>query len=307
MSLPLQVEATGPHAAPFERRLLERAVAGRYKVIRLIARGAMGAVYEAWEHGLERRVAIKFLDVARAADADERGRFRREGRVLAMLQHPGIVPVYATGEAEGTAYFVMPCVAGTLAQRLGADRRLPYDEARSIMSQLARALAHVHGHGIVHRDLKAENILVDAGSGRPMLSDFGVALVRTSDHSMAEVWKGYGTPRYAAPEQLLGDLACDHRADIHALGVLGFRMVTGRFPFEGGDAEIVAQRVAREAPGVAQYAAGVPADLAAAIDRCLARRARDRHAGAAMLGAAIDPALSLPAGVIARLRHRLLA
>ena len=284
MSPVLTLHDSGAFAAQGERRLLERAVAGRYRVVDLISRGGMGAVWKGWEHGLERSVAIKLLAAQRARDADERGRFRREGRILASLAHRNIIAILGTGESGDACWFAMPYIAGgTLAGRLAAEPRLPAETVRTMLIALADGLAFAHARGVVHRDLKAENILLDEG-GRPVISDFGVAILRTSDHSRAEITKGYGTAAYMAPEQFEGALECDGRADLYALGVLGFRMLTGRFPFEGNDAQIAAAHASRrEIPAVAAHAADVPPDLAAAIDRCLVRKPQRRWAGAAEL------------------------
>jgi len=263
-----------------EQRTLERAVAGRYRVIDLISRGGMGSVYRGWEHGLERHVAIKMLAPSRCRDAEDRGRFRREARILAGLAHPGIVPVLAIGEKDA-CWFSMPYLSGgTLAAELDRTPKLDEQRIRAILLQLADALAFAHDHQVVHRDLKAENICFDA-SGRVVLTDFGVATLRTSDHSRSEITKGMGTARYMPPEQLLGSPDSDARADLYALGVLGFRMLTGRFPFEGNDAQVAAQHLAGEVPPVAAYASDAPADLAAIVDRCLARKPdrRFRSAG----------------------------
>ena len=223
------VESAGETQA--EQRLLERAVAGRYRVIELVSRGGMGSVYRAWEHGLERHVAIKLLSPGRCRDAEDRGRFRREARILAGLAHPGIVPVLAIGERTDACWFSMPWLpGGTLAAALEPAKRLAADEARDILVQLADALAFVHANQVVHRDLKAENICFDA-SGRVVLADFGVATLRTSDHSRSEITKGMGTARYMPPEQLMGSPDSDARADLYALGVLLYELLAGAPPF----------------------------------------------------------------------------
>jgi len=291
MSTVLTLHDSGAFAAQGERRMLERAVAGRYRVVELISRGGMGAVWKGWEHGLERNVAIKLLAPLRARDADERGRFRREGRILASLAHRNIVPILGTGETGDACWFSMPYLAGgTLASRIKDEPRLPAADVRRILIALADGLAFAHEHGVMHRDLKAENILLDE-LGQPVISDFGVAILRTSDHSRAELIKGYGTAAYMAPEQFQGAIDCDGRVDIYALGVLGFRMLTGRFPFEGNDQQIrAAQLTRREAPPVEAHAADVPADLAAAIDHCLERKPGNRWNGAADLRDALRSA-----------------
>lgn len=268
-----------------ERAALERAVAGRYKVLRLVSRGGMGAVYLGFERGLERNVAIKML--RGGSDEDSRGRFRREARVMAQLAHPGIVPVHGWGESDGLCWYAMPYLeGGTLEAGLSGRERRGIEKVRAILLQLTEALEFAHGRGVIHRDIKAENVVFDS-AGRALLYDFGVATVTTSEHSRAEANRGMGTPHYMAPELLLGALDADHRGDIYALGVLGFRMLTGRFPFDGSSAEIAAQKVSRAADPVSAWRAGVPPALADAIDRSLAREPRDRWPDASSLAAAL--------------------
>jgi serine/threonine-protein kinase len=258
-----------------ERRWLQRAVGPGYRVGELVSSGGMGSVYRGFEPGLGREVAIKVLAEARAQDSDERGRFRREARILASLAHPGIIPVLASGESP-IPWYAMPFLAnGSLAARLQGGARCSAGETHRVMLRLADALAHHHARGIIHRDLKAENVLLDA-AGEAVLADFGVAIVMTSDHSRAEICSGAGTPEYMAPEIFGGTTECDGRQDIYALGVLGFRMLTGRFPFEGSARRIAAAHLTRDVPSVAAYAAGVPDGLRAAIDRCLARDKKRR-------------------------------
>jgi serine/threonine-protein kinase len=292
-------------AAQAERRSLERAVAGRYRVVELISRGGMAAVYRGWEPGLERNVALKMLAPDRALDPDERGRFRREARILATLSHPNIVATLGIGETPDACWFAMPYLpGGTLAQRLGQGARLGHPLVRAILVQLADALAFAHARGVIHRDLKAENILLGE-AGQPVVSDFGVAIVSTSDHSRAEITKGYGTPEYMPPEQYLGTLECDGRQDLYALGVLGFRMLTGRFPVQGSAEQIAAAHLMCPAPPVAAHIAGVPGDLAHAIDRCLARRPQDRWDSGTALRAALVERRSRRRSLWQVLRHRM--
>ena len=306
MTMVMELRESFTSSAAGERRLLERAVAGRYRIAALISRGGMGAIYRAWETGLERPVAIKLLAPARARDPDERGRFRREARILASLAHRNVIPVLGTGETGDAVWFAMPYHTVTLADRIRAGKRLPPDVVRDLLIGLADALAYSHERGVTHRDLKAENILLDE-EGHPVLCDFGVAILASSDHSRAEIVKGYGTPEYMAPEQLLGTPECDGRQDLYALGVLGFRMLTGRFPFEGNAEQIRAAHVTRDVPAVAAHAADVPPDLAAALDRCLMRNAQDRWSGAATLREALRARTARPSGVVTRLVRRLLS
>lgn len=301
----LALHETGPASEQSERRLLERAVAGRYRIMELVSRGGMGAVYRAWDHGLERAVAIKLLAPARARDTDERGRFRREARILASLNHRNIVPVLATGESGDACWFAMPHFGGTLAERIKRENRITSDVVRPLLIALADALAFAHDHGVVHRDLKAENILLDE-AGRPVISDFGIAILKTSDHSRAEITKGYGTAAYMAPEQLVGSLESDGRVDLYALGVLGFRLLTGRFPVEGSDEQIAAAHMTEsDVPSVAAHAANVEPDLAAAIDRCLERRPGNRWDGGGALRDALRSHSARATGRFSRFLRRM--
>jgi serine/threonine-protein kinase len=282
MAAPLRLHSGEYPGLRAEQRRLERAVAGRYRVIEGVSRGGMATVWRAFEPGIERQVALKLLAPSLCADEEHRGRFRREARILGSLAHPNIVPVLGFGEQDGTCWFAMPFLSGgTLEMRL-AGGRLDADAARRILIQLADGLAYAHARGIVHRDLKAENVALD-DADRPVLTDFGIATLATSDHSRSEMTKGSGTAHYMAPEQLAGSPDADGRVDLYALGVLGFRMLTGRFPFEGTAEQVSAQRLTTSAPPVAAYAAGVSPALAAAVDRCLARDPEDRWTDAAEL------------------------
>ncbi len=256
-----------------ERQLLEAALAGRFKIRRLVGRGGMSSVYLGWDHTLERKVAIKVLAPEFEKQIEDRERFRREARIAGTLFHPNIVPVYASEKQNGLTFVVMHYVAGpTLAARLESVGALPVDEAVDILCSIADALDAVHRIGVVHRDIKPDNILLEETTGRPMLSDFGVATVATSEHSRSEVTKALGTPHYMSPEHALGEQACDGRSDLYSLGVVAFRMLTGRLPFTGSSAQsIVAQHVALEAPPVHHYAPHVSEEICAVIDRCLAK------------------------------------
>ncbi len=256
-----------------ERQLLQAAVEGRYKIRRLLGRGGMSGVYLAWEHALEREVALKVLSPHMGRGVENRERFRREGRVMASLNHPNIVPVYTLEQKDGLTFAVMQYVQGeSLGERLERMGSLPQTEAVRMLGEIADAVAAVHGAGVIHRDIKPDNILIDDHTGRAMLIDFGVATVRTSEHSRSEVAKGLGTPHYMSPEQALGEQRADERSDIYSLGVVGFRMVAGRLPFSGSSARsIVAQHVALEAPPVGHYAPWLDDEIARVIDRCLAK------------------------------------
>jgi serine/threonine protein kinase len=299
-----------PVAGPArERQMLEATLAGRFKIRRLVGRGGMSSVYLAWDHALERKVAIKVLAPEFVRHLEDRERFRREARIAASLFHPSIVPVYACEQQNGLTFVVMRYVAGpSLAARLDSVGALPVDETVDILAALADALHSVHGIGVVHRDVKPDNILLDEVTGRPMLTDFGVATVATSEHSRSEVVKALGTPQYMSPEHALGEQAADARSDLYSLGVVGFRMLTGRLPFSGGSAQsIVAQHVALEPPPVGHYAPHVPEQVCRVIDRCLAKKPVKRWPDADAFRTALLKAHSAAGrgrwNIVARLRR----
>ena len=217
-----------------QRAALERALGAQYEIGRLLGRGGMGAVYLAREKALERAVAIKVLPPDLAADAESRERFRREARTAARLTHPNIVPLYTFGEAEGMLYFVMGYVRGeSLGDRMRREGRMAEADVRRILAELADALDYAHRQGVIHRDIKPDNVLLDDESGRPMLTDFGVAKARASGATLTEAGAVVGTAHYMSPEQASGARDLDGRSDLYGLGILMFEMLTGAVPHRG--------------------------------------------------------------------------
>jgi len=264
--------------------MLEERVRG-YQVVREIGRGGMGVVFLARDVALHRMVAIKVLRHELLSSDDHRERFRQEARLTARLNDEGIVAVHGFGEEDGLVYIVMEYVRGQpLSQRLlhdGKTRPLPYDETRDILAALALTLHHAHHCGVVHRDLKPENVLLESGSGRPRLTDFGVALSRSADPLRSEHARAYGTPQFMSPEQAAGELDLDGRSDIYALGVLGYLMVTGELPFAASHFAAFASKHISEMPvPVRERVRRVPRDLANVIDRCLEKDPSQRFAEA---------------------------
>ncbi len=254
-------EALRGDAADDPRRLhplgaaLQAAVGDRYEVLRLLGRGAMGAVFLAREKALDREVAIKVLPPEGSAEG-ERERFRREARIAARLTHPHIVPLHAFGEADGLLYYVMGHVRGeSLGSRL--RRGVSLAVARRILTELADALDHAHRNGIVHRDVKPDNVLLEDESGRALLTDFGIAR-RETNAALTAVGSIVGTPQYMSPEQAAGQ-ALDGRSDLYSLGVLGYALLAGRLPFEGRSvSDVLVQHRTAEPPPLARVAPTVP-------------------------------------------------
>jgi len=278
-------------------------VGDRYRLRKRLATGPMATVWEADDLELGRRVAIKF--VGPAGDA---ARLRREAQAGATLDHPNICRVFDVGELSGSPYLVTEFLpGGTLEQRLRPGERLPDDETRSLAVQLASALAHAHAIGVIHRDLKPTNVLLDA-DGAPRLADFGIASLRGAER-LTEDGTVLGTAAYMAPEQAGGEVATP-RSDVYAFGAILYRLLTGRPPF--GDARgLAALSAARKdgAPVVAELRPDAPGDLAALAESALAFESSARPADGQALADALTPrSTALPARdaetlVAARHRH----
>lgn len=274
------------------------ALAGRYSLDRELGRGGMGVVYLAREVQLDRPEAIKVLPPERGYDTDVRDRFLREARLAAKLSHPNIVPIFAVDEAPPFVFYVMAYVDGeTLGQRVRTRGPLAASEATRILREVAWALGHAHAQGIVHRDVKPDNILLERGSGRALVTDFGIAAAVGADDGSPAA----GTPGYMSPEQALGH-ASDARSDVYGLGAAAFFACTGRPPFSGANSvEIVAQQVAQQAPGLASVGVSIPRRLAHLVEKCLDREPNQRPqsalALAEQLGAAVEERREVPAAL----------
>jgi len=270
---------------------LQTALAGEYSLERELGRGGMGVVYLARDVQLDRDVAIKVLPSELARTTAARERFIREARMAASLSHPHIVPIHRVGEAAGFVFFVMSYVEGeTLGERLRTRGPLPPADATRVLREVAWALAYAHGRGIVHRDVKPDNILLEAGTGRAMVTDFGIA--HGGDDSAPATYPGkiMGTAHYMSPEQAANQ-PVDGRSDLYSLGVVGYLAVSGRLPFESTNLPALLVRQATEAPlSVMRVAPGLPAALGRAIDRCLEREPADRFADGEAVAEALAPA-----------------
>jgi tRNA A-37 threonylcarbamoyl transferase component Bud32 len=251
-------------------------IADRYEVDRLLGRGGMSSVYKAHDTLLERNVALKILHERHLDDDEYVERFRREARVVAQLSHPNIVTVIDRGEADGKPFIVFEYVDGqTLDELVGKRGALPVGEALEIAIAIARGLAFAHRHGLVHRDVKPQNILLN-GDRKPKVTDFGIARSLDVQKGVTQTGTVLGTSNYIAPEQASGDGA-SVQSDVYSLGVVLFELLTGSVPFVGENFVTVAmQHINEPAPNVASRRRDVPPRVAAAVDRALAKSRRDR-------------------------------
>jgi hypothetical protein len=286
------------------RDLLTVALGNQYEIIRELGRGGMGAVYLAREKALERLVAIKVLRPELATSPDSRERFRREARIVANLSHPGILQLHTFGEVNGVWYFVMSYVRGeSLADLLRRRNKLPWAEVHRILLELADALACAHKYPVVHRDIKPANILLEAETGRAILTDFGISKLFGSDDTLTASGAVIGTPHYMSPEQTMAHANIDERSDIYSLGAVGYRMLCGREPFSGeSTAQLMYARLVKDPQPIATLNPDVPDEFAATVMKCLARDPPKRWATATSLKQALteigDKAVDgLPEGV----------
>ena len=205
-------------------------LADRYRVDELVARGGMSEVYRGWDVRLDRRVAVKVLAGWLAADGDAVRRMEREARAVARLQHPNVVAVYDHGEDDGgTPFLVMEWIEGRSLKDVVADGPLPEQEARRITLQLLAALEHAHEHGIVHRDIKPQNVLITP-DGTAKLTDFGIARSIDATHGLTMAGQIVGTAAYLSPEQAKGQ-PVTAASDVYSVGAMLFELITGRPPF----------------------------------------------------------------------------
>lgn len=270
---------------------LQEALAGRYSLEHELGRGGMGIVYLAHEVALDRPVALKLLPPELAAQPALRERFLREARTAAGLSHPNIVPIHAVDEIAGYVFFAMAFVDGeTLGQRVRSRGPLSSSDAARLLREVAWALAYAHVQGIVHRDIKPDNVLVETGSGRALVADFGIAHVRDAP-GMTGVGEVLGTAEFMSPEQASG-APVDARSDIYSLGVVGFYALSAELPFQAETvAGLLAQHITQPAPLVSTVAPEVPRKLAQVIDRCLAKDPGQRFANGEELADALGQSL----------------
>lgn len=302
-----------------------------YKLVREVASGGMGIVFEAEDVKLRRVVALKVIRNAQFATREEAARFRAEMQAIGQLDHSSIVPIYESGEEDGMPYYTMRLAeGGSLADRLKKRGILPEKEAAQMMSRIARAVQHAHDHGVLHRDLKPANILLDV-AGRPMLSDFGLAKLLDAEFQLTRTQAHVGTPHYMSPEQAAGKAReITTASDTWALGVMLYQMLTGKLPFQGGSAVEVMRRITQEEPEISSTGklisrsaankaetkpmapsmsqiAQIQRDMATLILRCLEKQPSGRLPSAGFLADELDrflegkPIQSRPVGSFERL------
>lgn len=276
---------------PELRAHVERVLSATYELDREIGRGGMGIVYKARDRRLKRPVAIKVLPPELAFRGEIRTRFLREAETAAQLSHPNIVPIYSVDERDGIVYFVMAFVDGeNLAVRLHQHGPLPPDDVRRVLLEVGRALAYAHERGVIHRDIKPDNILIQR-DGHVMVTDFGIAraVSEGADARLTATGMAIGTPAYMSPEQSMGEREVDGRSDLYSLGVVGYQMLTGEPPFEAQSTPaLLVKHISERPTPVDERRRGVPVDLSRAVMLCLEKDPVHRFPDASAFVAALE-------------------
>jgi eukaryotic-like serine/threonine-protein kinase len=262
-----------------------------YTVERELGGGGMSRVFVAYDAALDRNVVLKILPPELAAGVSLE-RFQREIRLATQLQHPHIVPVIGSGDADGLPYYVMPFIAGeSLRDKLRRQPQLPVDEAIRIACEVAQALDYAHGHDIVHRDIKPENVLLH--EGHAVVADFGICRAITHASEVDPITlagMAVGTPQYMSPEQAAGEREIDGRSDVYSLGCVLYEMLVGEPPFTGRTAQaVIAKRFAGAVPSVRVVRSTVSVEIERAILRALSFHPEDRFQTGAQFADAITP------------------
>jgi hypothetical protein len=273
-----------------QRSRLERALGEHFELGRLLGRGGFAEVYAATDLKLKRPVAVKVLHPDLVVSHTLIERFLREAQAVAKLRHPNIIPIYQVGENEGLAYYIMPLIDGeSLRSRLEREGALPIEEARRILGEVAAALGVAHAAGIVHRDIKPDNIMLDGSERRAIVTDFGIAkALGSGEAGLTGTGMLIGTPQYMSPEQASGEKHIDARSDIYSLGCVAYQMLAGRMPFEGDSAQaMIVAHIASPPEPIWNLRPDVPDNVAAAVMRALAKRPDERWPTAGDFAAAV--------------------
>ena len=284
----LPARSTEAEAHAESDRLRDRvtaAVGDRYLLGAEIGRGGMAVVYAAEDVRLQRPVALKVLPPELAFRGEVRERFVREAQTAARLNHPHIVPIYAVHEEGGLVCFAMALVKGeSLSARLVREPRPAFDVVAQLLEQTADALAYAHASGVVHRDVKPDNVLLDWDSGRAVVTDFGIARAAESGARLTQAGIAVGTPAFMSPEQATGEREVDGRSDIYALGIVGYLLVAGRLPFEATTTPALLMKQVSETPApLRTVRPDAPSALVEILERCLHKRPQDRWPSALQL------------------------
>ncbi len=287
------------------RAHVENALSATYEVDQEIGRGGMGIVYRARDKRLKRHVAIKLLPPELSFRRDIRSRFLREAETAAQLSHPNIVPIYSVDEVGNLVFFVMACIDGdNLAKQLQNRGPLPIEDVRRWLTEVGEALAYAHSRGVIHRDIKPDNILIDAIDGRALVTDFGIARAATDSGDtprLTATGMAIGTPAYMSPEQASGDRDLDARSDLYSLGIVAYQMLVGEPPFIGNTTPALLVKHLAEMPvPVDQRRNDVPPDLARIVMRLLEKAPEQRFQSAGdmvqAMKSGIVPVTPMPAG-----------
>ena len=293
-----------PSAAPSEeqgadhRARLQRALGDGLKIRRLLGRGGFAEVWSAFDVRLKREVAVKTLRYDLVISETLLQRFQREAEAVAKLRHPNIIPIYEVGEGEGIAYFVMPMIEGeSLGEALDREGQFSVEETSRVLRECAEALAAAHRAGIVHRDIKPDNIMLEGPERRPIVMDFGIAKATTgADAKLTGTGMAMGTPHYMSPEQASGETNLDARSDEYALALVGYRMLAGRSPFDADTmAGLIMKQITEVPKPIAAARPDVPRELSDALARALSKNPSSRFATLEEFAAAI-PRIGVTSG-----------